>query len=90
MKLVAPWPLWGLRIVRWKCCSSLREKEEKGWGNACSNMELKIMVQNGWQSMSRIHRQKGFYEHMEFRVYKRTELDEQGNPYPLLYMELSH
>ena len=33
---------------------------------------------------------KGFYEHMGFRVYKRTELDEQGNPYPLLYMELSH
>lgn len=33
---------------------------------------------------------KGFYEHMGFRVYKRTELDEQGNPYPLLYMELFH
>ncbi len=30
---------------------------------------------------------KGFYEHMGFRVYKRTELDEQGNPYPLLYMK---
>lgn len=29
---------------------------------------------------------KGFYEHMGFQVYKRTELDEQGNPYPLLYM----
>ena len=29
---------------------------------------------------------KGFYEHMGFEVYKRTELDEQGNPYPLLYM----
>lgn len=29
---------------------------------------------------------KGFYEHMGFHVYKRTELDEQGNPYPLLYM----
>lgn len=29
---------------------------------------------------------KGFYEHMEFQVYKRTDLDEQGNPYPLLYM----
>lgn len=28
----------------------------------------------------------GFYEHMGFHVYKRTELDEQGNPYPLLYM----
>lgn len=31
---------------------------------------------------------KGFYEHMGFEVYKRTDLDEQGNPYPLLYMEL--
>ena len=29
---------------------------------------------------------RGFYEHMGFQVYKRTELDEQGNPYPLLYM----
>ena len=31
---------------------------------------------------------KGFYEHMGFEVYKRTECDEQGNPYPLLYMRL--
>lgn len=30
---------------------------------------------------------KGFYEHMGFAVYKRTECDEQGNPYPLLYMK---
>lgn len=30
---------------------------------------------------------KGFYEKMGFEVYKRTELDEQGNPYPLLYMK---
>lgn len=30
---------------------------------------------------------KGFYEHMGFKVYKRTESDEQGNPYPLLYMK---
>ena len=29
---------------------------------------------------------KGFYEHMGFKVYKRTDHDEQGNPYPLLYM----
>lgn len=31
---------------------------------------------------------KGFYEHMGFKVYKRNELDEQGNPYPILYMKL--
>lgn len=33
-------------------------------------------------------RAKGFYEHMGFEIYKRTEVDEQGNPYPLLYMKL--
>lgn len=31
---------------------------------------------------------KGFYEYMGFKTYKRTELDEQGNPYPVLYMRL--
>lgn len=30
---------------------------------------------------------KGFYEHMGFEVYKRSELDEQGNNYPILYMK---
>ena len=30
----------------------------------------------------------GFYQHMGFEVYKRTETDEQGGPYPLLYMRL--
>lgn len=30
-----------------------------------------------------------FYEHMGFVTYKRTDLDEEGNPYPLLYMKLS-
>ena len=29
----------------------------------------------------------GFYEHMGFEAYKRTDLDEEGNPYPLLYMK---
>lgn len=31
---------------------------------------------------------KGFYEHMGFETYKRNELDDQGNPYPVLYMKL--
>ena len=30
----------------------------------------------------------GFYEHMGFATYRRTELDEEGRPYPLLYMRL--
>ncbi len=31
---------------------------------------------------------KEFYKHMGFNVYRRSELDEQGNPYPILYMKL--
>ena len=30
----------------------------------------------------------GFYEHMGFETYRRTDFDEEGNPYPLLYMKL--
>lgn len=29
----------------------------------------------------------GFYERMGFKVYKRTDVDEQDRPYPLLYMK---
>ena len=28
----------------------------------------------------------GFYRHMGFEVYRRTDCDEAGDPYPLLYM----
>ena len=31
----------------------------------------------------------GFYEHIGFRTYKRTDHDEEGGPYPLLYMRLA-
>ena len=31
---------------------------------------------------------KGFYEHLGFSVYQRNKLDDQGRPYPVLYMKL--
>ena len=31
---------------------------------------------------------KSFYEHFGFRTYKKSDIDEQGNPYPILYMKL--
>ena len=46
-----------------------------------SNQEVTVNEQNP--------EAKGFYEHMGFCVYKRTDCDEQGAPYPLLYMEIS-
>ncbi len=30
----------------------------------------------------------GFYQHMGFHAYKRSDLDEQGRTYPILYMRL--
>lgn len=32
----------------------------------------------------------GFYKYMGFEVFDRSELDEQGNPFPILYMKLQH
>ena len=31
----------------------------------------------------------GFYWHMGFESYRRTDCDEEGNPYPLVYMRLA-
>lgn len=30
----------------------------------------------------------GFYKHMGFKIYDRKDTDDNGDPYPLLYMEL--
>ena len=30
----------------------------------------------------------GFYKHIGFKVFRRDELDDQGNPFPLLRMRL--
>lgn len=44
-----------------------------------SNQEVTVNEQNP-QAV-------GFYEHLGFQTYKGTECDEEGNPYPLLYMK---
>jgi len=64
-------------------------KKGKGFGKyllqyAISNYSVNKLAVNEQNPQA-----KGFYEHMEFKVYKRNELDEQGNPYPILYMKLS-
>ena len=46
----------------------------------CGVRELTVTEENP--------RARSFYEHMGFHVWKRAETDEQGGPYPLLYMKL--
>ena len=63
------------------------EERKKGLGK----MLLKYGIENFGINDLAVNKQnplaKEFYEHMGFIVYKQTETDEQGNPYPLLYMK---
>ena len=43
-------------------------------------LELTVNEQN--------HQAVGFYEHLGFETYQHTDWDEEGRPYPLLYMRL--
>lgn len=63
-----------------------REEEGKGLGKALINYGIEKYAVTDLAVNEQNPRAKGFYEHMGFEVYKRTEHDEQGNPYPLLYM----
>lgn len=62
-------------------------------GKGLGKQLLKYAVENHAVNELTVNEQnplaRGFYEHMGFCVYKRTETDEQGKPYPLLYMKLN-
>ena len=60
----------------------LNEKRGQGIGKRLINYAIdkysaKIVTVNEQNPQA-----VGFYEHLGFEVYKRTETDEQGNPYP--------
>lgn len=65
--------------------------EDKSRGFGIGKMLLNYGMENYSVNNLTVNEQnplaQGFYEHMGFRVYKRTELDEQGNASPLLYMK---
>ena len=66
----------------------LPEAQGKGLGRALlqygmDRYGLRELAVNEQNSQAR-----GFYERMGFHVYRRTETDGQGEPYPLLYMRL--
>ena len=64
-----------------------REERGKGFGKELLKYGIEKYAVNDLSVNEQNPLAKGFYEHMGFEVYKRTELDEQGNPYPLLYMK---
>ena len=64
------------------------EERGKGWGGKLLRYGMEKYAVSELAVNEQNPLAKGFYEHMGFKVYKRTDCDEQGNPYPLLYMRL--
>ena len=62
------------------------EEREKGLGKRLLQYSIEKYAVKRLTVNEQNPQAKVFYEHMGFHVYKRTELDEQGNPYRLLYM----
>ena len=63
------------------------ESREQGMGKKLLEYGIENYSINKLAVNEQNHLAKGFHEHMGFKVYKRTELDEQRNPYPLLYIK---
>lgn len=59
----------------------------KGLGKKLINYGIKNYSINELTVNEQNVQAKGFYEHIGFKVYKRTDNDEQGNSLPLLYMK---
>ena len=63
-------------------------ERNKGYGKQLLNYCIKNYNANEVTVNEQNPNAKGFYEHFGFKVYKRTELDEQRNQFPILYMRL--
>ena len=59
---------------------------EKGLGKKLLLYEIENYQVNELDVNEQNPQAKGFYEYMGFKIYKRDELDGQGNPYPILHM----
>lgn len=64
------------------------EERQKGLGKRLIQYGIEYYTVNEVCVNEQNPQAVGFYEHMGFEVYQRTDFDEQGNPYPLLYMKL--
>ena len=68
----------------------LADERGKGLGRQLMEKGIKDYSVNRLAVNEQNPKARGVYEHMGFNVYKRSELDEQGNPYPILYMKLEN
>mgnify|MGYP001623715883 FL=1 len=64
------------------------QERKKGIGTELIQYGIEKLSVNNLTVNEQNPEARKFYESRGFQVYKRTQTDEQGNPYPLLYMKL--
>lgn len=61
---------------------------KRGIGRACIEYAIEQYQVDSLCVNEQNPQAKAFYEHLGFQVIRRSNQDEQGRPYPLLYMKL--
>ena len=64
------------------------QERKKGIGTKLIQYGIEKLSVNNLTVNEQNPEARRFYESKGFKVFKRAEVDEQGNPYPVLYMKL--
>ncbi|MEX6587870.1 GNAT family N-acetyltransferase [Paraclostridium bifermentans] len=64
------------------------ESRGNGFGKRLVEYAIEVLNVNYVDVNEQNPQALGFYEHIGFKVFKKSELDEQGNPFPILHMKL--
>ena len=64
------------------------QERKKGIGTELIQYGIEKLSVNNLTVNEQNPEARGFYESKGFKVFKSAEVDEQGNPYPVLYMKL--
>ena len=83
-----PIAFMGIEDMRLEMLFVKSNERGKGIGKKILNYGIEKYNINELTVNEQNPKSKGFYEHLGFKVYKRSDKDEQGNPYPILYMKL--
>lgn len=83
-----PIAFMGIEDIKLEMLFIKNSERGKGLGKQLLNYGIENYNVNELEVNEQNPNAKEFYEHMGFKTYKRTELDAQGNSYPILYMKL--
>lgn len=64
------------------------ENRAKGIGKKLVEHAIEVLNVNYVDVNEQNPQAVGFYEHMGFKTFKKSNFDEQGNPFPILHMKL--